>query len=142
MSKDTDKYEVGFGKPPKHTRFQKGRSGNPRGRPSGSRSLNTELDEVLSTLVTVVENGQQKKVSTQKAALLRLLEKTLKGDARSLDSFLKLAQQRSSEKEAHAVGRKITAADEDILVRFKQDTLAEAAGSQPIPDGEATPDEE
>jgi hypothetical protein len=33
-----DRYEVGFGKPPKHTRFQKGRSGNPKGPPKGSKN--------------------------------------------------------------------------------------------------------
>ena len=40
-------YEVGYGKPPEHTRFQPGRSGNPRGRPKGTKNLKTDLVEEL-----------------------------------------------------------------------------------------------
>src|SRR6202030_3462192 len=50
-------YEVGYGKPPRHTRFKKGRSGNPRGRPNGSKNLSTLLSETLSEPVIVAENG-------------------------------------------------------------------------------------
>jgi Family of unknown function (DUF5681) len=47
-------YEVGYGKPPRHTRFKKGQSGNPRGRPNGSKNLSTLLSETLSEPVIVV----------------------------------------------------------------------------------------
>ena len=43
-------YEVGYGKPPRHTRFTKGRSGNPRGRSPGAKNLKTLLSEALSEL--------------------------------------------------------------------------------------------
>ena len=41
-------YAVGYGKPPVETRFQKGQSGNPEGRPRGTKKLVTLLAEVLS----------------------------------------------------------------------------------------------
>jgi hypothetical protein len=50
-------YEVGYGKPPRHTRFAKGQSGNPRGRPRGAKNFNTLLEEALDEPVTVTENG-------------------------------------------------------------------------------------
>src|SRR5215469_15592455 len=51
-------YEVGYGKPPRHTRFKKGQSGNPRGRPCGSKNLKTLLSEALSEPVIITENGR------------------------------------------------------------------------------------
>jgi hypothetical protein len=52
-------YEVGHGKPPRHTRFKKGQSGNPRGRPKGSKNLPTLLTEALNEPVVVAENGKR-----------------------------------------------------------------------------------
>src|SRR5439155_1781990 len=58
---DERDYEVGYGKPPRHTRFGLGRSGNPRGRPGGSKKLSTLLSEALKEPVIVVENGRRRK---------------------------------------------------------------------------------
>ena len=43
--------EVGYGRPPKATRFTPGKSGNPRGRPKGSRSVGAILKGVMSQKV-------------------------------------------------------------------------------------------
>jgi hypothetical protein len=54
-------YVVGYGKPPLHTRFQKGRSGNPNGRPRGRKNMSTLLSDALNGSVIVVENGRRKR---------------------------------------------------------------------------------
>ena len=118
MSKDRDDYEIGYGKPPRSTRFKKGQSGNAKGRPKGSRNFANDLDDVLNTKMTVNENGKPRKVSTQLAALMRLREKALKGETRALDRLLSMADERSTEKDAQNKERHISSDEMDILERF------------------------
>ena len=76
-------YEVGYGKPPRHTRFQPGRSGNPRGRPKGTKNLKTDLVEELCEKVLVREGDRTRHVSKQRALIMTLVASTLKGNTRS-----------------------------------------------------------
>lgn len=135
MSDDHDDNEVGYGKPPKSTRFRKGQSGNLEGRPKGSRNFANDLDDVLNAKMTVNKNGKPRKVSTQKAALMRLTEKALKGDARALDRFLSMADERSAEKEAQMKERHLSADEEDILQRFLE-ARGDALDGEDQSDGE------
>ena len=67
---DERDYEVGYGKPPRHTRFEPGRSGNPRGRPPGAKNMKTLLSKALNELVVVTEPGGRRKVSKRKAIVV------------------------------------------------------------------------
>jgi hypothetical protein len=91
MKKKGD-YVVGYGKPPVEHRFKKGLSGNPKGRRKGSKNFGTDVLETLKTPVPINDAGKRSNVSTQKAMLLRLREKALKGDQRALDRLLELAR--------------------------------------------------
>jgi hypothetical protein len=64
---DERDYPVGYGKPPHHTRFVKGQSGNPRGRPPGAKNMKTLLTRALNELVVVTDNGGRRKVSKREA---------------------------------------------------------------------------
>jgi hypothetical protein len=111
-------FDVGYGKPPKHSQFRKGRSGNPKGRPKGCNNFSTDLKETLTAPVNLKERGKSKIVSTQKAALMRLREKALGGDARELDRLLELARAYNNETlvdDAHAA---LAPSDADILESF------------------------
>ena len=71
---------VGYGKPPKKTRFKKGRSGNPKGRPKGTKNLKTDLAEELAERINLSEGGQKITISKQRAMLKSLMIKAVKGD--------------------------------------------------------------
>jgi hypothetical protein len=76
-------YEVGFKRPPEHTRFKKGESGNQKGRPKGTKNLKTDLHEELNEWITIKEGERTKKISKQRAFLKTVLSKAMKGDGRA-----------------------------------------------------------
>ena len=87
---DDDDYEVGYGKPPKHSRWEKGQSGNPKGRPKGSRGLKSDLDRVLRKVLTIEGRGTTLKGTTQLLALEMLARRAATGDVRSIKSLIDL----------------------------------------------------
>lgn len=126
-----DSYKVGYGRPPKYTRFSKGRSGNAKGRPKGVRNFQTDVKETLQAPVRLTNDGKPLTVSTQQAALLRLREKALQGDARALDRLLALAQTHNGEELAETTADTLKPSDEAILENY----LASLADSPAGPDG-------
>ena len=71
---------IGYGRPPKSTRFRKGHSGNPKGRPR-NRRRQIPYDHLLGQMVTIRENGCERRVTAAEAFLLQLTQKGLQGDA-------------------------------------------------------------
>lgn len=74
---------IGYGKPPKSGQFQPGRSGNPRGRPKGSRNLATNVRAVLGRKIPVMERGKRRLMAAPEAILHRYLELAIKGDVKA-----------------------------------------------------------
>lgn len=96
--RETD-YEVGYGKPPKHAQFQKGRSGNPKGRKKGSKNRVPDMKEerfkaiILDEAyrdIHVREGEKQVTLPVIRAAVRTLANKGLKGETRSLKNFMEL----------------------------------------------------
>jgi hypothetical protein len=85
-------YIVGKGKPPEHTRFQKGQSGNPTGRRKGSKNVATLLEQVLNERVVVTENGKRKRITKLHAMLKQLVNQAASGDNRAIKQLIPLAQ--------------------------------------------------
>jgi uncharacterized protein DUF5681 len=81
-------YQIGYAKPPSATRFRKGESGNPAGRPRSSKNLSTILEEELEQRVIIRENGKQKIVTKRRASLKQFINKALAGDPRTLQLLL------------------------------------------------------
>ena len=77
---DEDDDGVGYGKPPKHSRFKKGQSGNPKGRPKGAKGLRAALLRELESPITIREGKREIRVSKAEAMAKRFVEKGLKGE--------------------------------------------------------------
>lgn len=122
-------YEVGYGRPPTHSRFRPGQSGNPAGRRPGVRNLKTDVMRTLRTPVKVKEGGRSRTRSTQEGALLVLREKALRGDVRALDRLLELALRYNSDPGEIGPTQGLAADDQAILAAYEAEVAAAATTS-------------
>jgi Family of unknown function (DUF5681) len=81
-------YKVGKGRPPLATRWKPGQSGNPRGRPRGTKNLMTLFNEVLDRKLKVQENGKARLITGREAIVIRVFNAALKGDPKALTFIL------------------------------------------------------
>src|SRR5437660_5065457 len=81
MSETEHDYELGYGKPPVHSRFKKGQSGNPRG-PRG-KNLPALLVAALNEPVFVTADGRRRKITKREAVVAQLVNKSAGADLRA-----------------------------------------------------------
>ena len=77
---DYDDYEVGYKRPPKHSQFKPGQSGNRKGRGAGTKNLKTDLLEEFAEKITVREGDRQIKITKQRALIKSQMARGLKGN--------------------------------------------------------------
>jgi hypothetical protein len=75
---------VGYCCPPAHRQFKSGQSGNPRGRPPGSRSLRSAVEKIFTDKITIHEGSKVRKITRLEAVLLTNLNQALKGDQKAI----------------------------------------------------------
>ena len=113
-------YEVGYGKPPRHTRFQKGRSGNPAGRPRGKKNLATLLSDALDQKIIVVENGRRKKISKREAIVTQLVNKSASADLKATQILLAMLRDVETRADSGCADiESLTEADRQIIQRIQ-----------------------
>lgn len=95
-SKSAEDYVVGYGRPPKGTRFQPGKSGNPRGRRKGAMNTATMANAALDKKIPVTEKGVRRHMSVREVAFRRLAEKAVSGDLKTLAFLLAIATEAPS----------------------------------------------
>ncbi len=81
-------YKIGKGRPPSHTRWEKGTSGNPGGKKKGTVNLETTFQEALIRPVTLTMDGEKKVISALDALVMRLFDNGIKGDNKAINSIL------------------------------------------------------
>ena len=116
-------YQIGYGKPPRHTGFQKRRSGNPKGRPKGSKNLATLLTEALDEKVQVTEDGKRRRVTKRELVIKQLVNKSASADLRAikqLTDIVERAERRAADSPAAPPPPAITAADEEVIAELRK----------------------
>lgn len=88
----SSEYSVGYGKPPRHTQFKPGCSGNPEGRPPGSKSAKTSLLEFMSTKMPIRIEGKTIMMTRLEAMGVRATVEGLKGKFRPINQYLELVE--------------------------------------------------
>ena len=117
----TDDYEIGRGKPPRHAGFQKGRSGNPKGRPKGSKNLATLLNQALDEKVYVTEDGVRRRVTKRELVIKQLVNKSATADLRAIKQLTDIVERvepRTGASQAPAEPPQLTATDREVIELF------------------------
>ncbi len=99
-----------------HSRYKPGQSGNPKGRPRGSKNKSTILREILSQKVTVHQNGKTLKMNKLTVIMMTLVNKALAGDLRAISTLRPMIESMESASEATArLGAELSIDDREIL---------------------------
>ena len=123
MANNGDDEGVGYKRPPKNTQFKKGQTGNPKGRPKNIRNFTTDLRDELSELITVRENGQERKITKLRALVKALVAAAIKGDMRAANAIVTFSTKSVAGAEDMAPTTDTTTDDQDIIDAFVEREL-------------------
>lgn len=107
--------DVGYGRPPPEHQFRPGKSGNPKGRPKGSKNLSTVVAQALNERVTIIENGRRRTVTKLEAAVKQIVNKAATGDPAVTRYLLSMAARAEEGEEAKQPARSLSEDDEKVI---------------------------
>jgi hypothetical protein len=119
MPHDKCDYEVGYGKPPRHTQFKRGQSGNPRGRPPGAKNLSTLLNEALNEPVVVTENGRRRRITKRLASFTQLANEAAKGNLRAFKLMVEILTHIEDRTEPPSEESSLSDADQKVIAQWR-----------------------
>jgi hypothetical protein len=135
MAEDEHDYKVGPGQPPLHTRFRKGRSGNPGGR--REKNMPALLADALNETVSITIDGERRQITKREAVVHQLVNKSTTADLRAtkmLFDMMKDAEHKSGAAAPPPEPRPLDAADKEVLQlfieRLRRQILAEMAAQK------------
>jgi hypothetical protein len=91
MDKSTHRQEnsVGYKKPPRHSQFKPGQSGNPKGRPKKGTTFQDVIAKQLRARVPILSHGKRRKISMLEAIIRQNLSRAANGDMKALAIIFK-----------------------------------------------------
>lgn len=114
----SDRENVGYQRPPKHSQFKPGQSGNPHGRRKHTRNFKTDLLEELREQIPVRENGRERKISKQRAFVKALVAAAIKGDMRATNALVSFCTRTLASESVEETDNSPSAEDIDIIEAY------------------------
>jgi hypothetical protein len=139
MSDSDGLYDVGYGKPPRSAQFTKGKSGNPTGRPKGSKNLATIVLRESRQPVRVSGPQGTRTVTKLQATVMQLGNKAAQGELRATREFLPLVQRAEDALSSESAPRMVHELDQRVLESLRrrmESVKAEAVAVTQISGGE------
>jgi hypothetical protein len=113
-------YVVGYRRPPKETQFKAGESGNPNGRPKGSRPIGALLQEIIQQKVSVTEKGKTRRIAALEVMLRRLVNDAMRSDQRAIKLLLSLVDRYGESSKSALQLNEMLTEDAEILAQYLQ----------------------
>jgi hypothetical protein len=130
---DSRDYEVGYGKPPIHSRWAPGFCPNKQGRRKGVKNFQTEIKEELNAKITIQENGKRKRITKRRAIAKQIVNKSVNGELKALPVLLNQSPDLISERDQLAAIFD-TPDDESIMANLLERFRAAAQDTPPKPE--------
>lgn len=124
--------KIGYGRPPRHSRFRPGQSGNPRGRPRGARGLRTDLQAELTSRMTIQINGKPVTATKQLLMVKTLTARAATGDIRATAKLIDLVLQVFGVEDRGGDKARLSPSDQSFVDRVL--SRFEETSAQPAPD--------
>jgi hypothetical protein len=134
-------YAVGYQRPPKATQFTAGKSGNPKGRPKGSRPVGAVLQDIIQQKVSVTEKGRTRRIPVLEVMFRRLANDAMRSDKGAIKLLLSLADRYAESPETALQLREMLAEDEAILAQYLREPAGFTAAPPSTPDDESCDDD-
>ncbi|HEY3778171.1 MAG TPA: DUF5681 domain-containing protein [Rhizomicrobium sp.] len=106
---------VGYKQTPKDTRWKKGQSGNPKGRPPGYRNLAAALTAILHEDVNVDVDGEERRMTRLEAVTRKLVDEAAAGDPRLIKELLAEIHKNEAKAERDASAQPMGEVDRDVI---------------------------
>jgi hypothetical protein len=119
---------VGYQRPPKATQFQIGKSGNPKGRPKGIRTVGALLQEVIQQKIAVTENGKTRRIPALEVMLRRLANDAMRSDPGAVKLLLSLVDRYAESPETALRLGDVLAEDRAILAQYLGEPVGSGSG--------------
>lgn len=117
-------YAVGYRKPPRSSQFKGGKSGNPKGRPKGSRPVASLLQDIIQQKIAVTENGRTRRLPALEIMLRRLANDAMRGEQRAIKFLLSLLDHYGASPQTKLQLGEMLAEDAEILAQYLQEPAA------------------